>query len=263
MTTSLGSPVQYRLPVGDESIPLNDYIGNRIALRYTGEIYCIECGRRTNKSFNQGYCYPCFQTLAACDMCIMKPETCHYHAGTCREPHWGEANCLQHHYVYLANSSGIKVGITRGTQLPTRWIDQGASQALAIFRVANRLLSGKLEVALKAHVSDRTDWRRMLKAKPEVVDLRSARDELLPLVKKELMEIQGKGAAAGVELLTDAEPVDIDYPVEVYPDKVKTMNFDKHPTVEGILHGIKGQYLILDGGVLNIRKFAGYRVRFG
>ncbi len=262
MLASFESPIHYQLPVDDELISLNDQIGGHISLQYTGEIHCIECGNRTNKSFNQGHCYPCFISLASCDMCILKPETCHYHAGTCREPEWGEEHCMQKHYVYLANSSGIKVGITRGTQIPTRWIDQGASQALPIFRVGNRLLSGKIEVAIKAHVSDRTDWRKMLKAEPDKVDLVAKRDELVLATENEIRHIKDEYCASGIELLPEAEPVSFRYPVDVYPDKVKSLNFDKTPVIEGLLQGIKGQYLILDTGVLNIRKFAGYQIIF-
>ena len=260
MVTTLESPVVYRLPLDDELIPINDYIGSKISLQYTGNIHCIACGRKTNKSFNQGYCYPCFQSLAACDMCIMKPETCHYHQGTCREPEWGEQHCMQDHYVYLANSSGIKVGITRKPQIPIRWIDQGASQALPIFRVASRLLSGKIEVAIKEHVSDRTDWRKMLKSKPEEMDLIHQRDVLISVAEEKIERIKDEYNGAALELLSDEVAVQIDYPVETYPDKVKAFNFDKTPEVEGQLQGIKGQYLILDTGVLNIRKFSGYEV---
>ena len=120
MRTQLNQTVQYHLPVGDELVDMNTLIGSQIKLTYTSEINCIACGRKTKKSFNQGYCYPCFSSLAQCDMCIVKPETCHYFAGTCREPQWGETHCMQDHYVYLANSSGIKVGITRGSQIPMR-----------------------------------------------------------------------------------------------------------------------------------------------
>ena len=170
---------------------------------------------------------------------------------------------MQDHYVYLANSSGIKVGITRGTQIPTRWIDQGASQALPVFRVSDRLLSGKIEVAIKAHVSDRTDWRKMLKAEAESVNLSEKRDELLLAAEKEIQQIKKEYADADIEFLSDAEPVSISYPIETYPEKVKSLNFDKTPEIDGLLQGIKGQYLILDTGVLNIRKFAGYQITFG
>lgn len=253
--------VQYQLPLDEQRIPLNDYIGKNIRLEYLGEIHCVECGRKTKKSYNQGFCYPCFQSLAKCDMCIMKPETCHYTEGTCREPEWGEEFCMQDHYVYLANSSGIKVGITRGTQIPTRWIDQGASEALAIFKVSNRLLSGKIEMVIKKHVSDRTDWRKMLKGSPEHIDLSARRDELIKASEKELKEIEQQFGKSEIELL-DEKQININFPVESYPEKVKSLNFDKTPEIEGVLLGIKGQYLILDCGVLNIRKFGGYNINF-
>lgn len=261
MVTTHGSPVQYQLPLDNELIPLNDYIGKHIKLSYLGEIHCVECGRKTSKNYNQGFCYPCFQSMAKCDMCIMKPETCHYHEGTCREPKWGEEFCFQEHYVYLANSSGIKVGITRGTQIPTRWIDQGASEALPIFKVTNRLLSGKIEMAIKKHVSDRTDWRKMLKGSPDNLDLAAKRDELIAASEKELKKIEKEFGQAEIELL-DEKTIQIDFPVEHYPEKVKSLNFDKTPEIEGILQGIKGQYLIFDNGVLNIRKFGGYNITF-
>ncbi|MDH5776773.1 MAG: DUF2797 domain-containing protein, partial [Gammaproteobacteria bacterium] len=155
MKTTLASPVDYKLPVGDELVKLNEVIGKKLSIKFLDEINCVHCGRKTNKSFSQGYCYPCFKSLAQCDMCIVKPETCHFHEGTCREPEWGEQHCFQDHYVYLANSSGVKVGITRGSQIPTRWIDQGASSAIAVFRAKDRLVSGRLEVILKQHIADK------------------------------------------------------------------------------------------------------------
>ena len=261
LESNVDSPVQYQLPLDDELVALNPYIGKKIKLSYQGEIHCVECGRKTNKNYNQGFCYPCFQSLAKCDMCIMKPETCHYHEGTCREPEWGDEFCFKDHYVYLANSSGIKVGITRGTQIPTRWIDQGASEALPIFKVSNRLLSGKLEMAIKEHVSDRTDWRKMLKGSPEHVDLAAKRDELVQAAEKEIKQIEKEFGKSEIELL-DEKQININFPIEHYPEKVKSLNFDKTPDIEGVLQGIKGQYLILDTGVLNIRKFGGYLVEF-
>jgi len=265
MLTSMGSssdaPIEYELPLDQERIPLNAYIGKNIKLTYLEEIHCQECGRKVSKSYNQGFCFPCFKSLAKCDMCIMKPETCHYHTGTCRQPEWGEEFCFKEHYVYLANSSGVKVGITRGTQIPTRWIDQGASEALPIFRVSNRLLSGKLEMAIKEHVSDRTDWRKMLKGSAEHVDLASKRDELVSLAKKEIQEIEAKFGKSEIEFLNEKQ-IQLNFPVESYPEKVKSLNFDKTAEIEGTLQGIKGQYLILDIGVLNIRKFGGYLIEF-
>ena len=252
-------PVQYQLPIGENLLPMNEHIGQTIKLSYKNEIHCVSCGRKTNKSFAQGHCYPCFRRLACCDLCIMKPETCHYAAGTCREPTWGEQHCFIPHYVYLANSSAIKVGITRGTQVPTRWIDQGASQALAIFQVANRLQSGLLEVVIKNHVSDRTDWRKMLKAAGEPLDLKAIADELIEKCSPQIAAIKTQQGDHAIQRVEE-EVVTIDYPVTQYPEKIKSLNFDKQPEITGTLMGIKGQYLILDTGVLNIRKFSGYNI---
>jgi len=259
-TSLVKGEAHYELPVGDELIPMNNIIGNLIKLKYEDEIHCIGCGRKTNKSFNQGFCFPCFKSLAQCDMCIMKPETCHFAEGTCREPEWAEAHCMQDHFVYLANSSGIKVGITRGTQIPTRWIDQGASQALPIFKVKNRLLSGQIEVVIKQHVSDKTSWQRMLKGVPDSVDLIARRDELVAECQKEIKQIEKNAGSDGVHLLDKEKQIEIGFPVTEYPVKVSSFNFDKKPLVEGTLMGIKGQYLIFDTGVINIRKFGGYKV---
>ncbi len=260
LRTAHDDPVYYHLPLDETDIPLNPLIGSEIALVHEGEIHCIACGRKTNKSFNQGYCYPCFRDLPECDSCIVKPEKCHYAAGTCRDPAWGEQHCLQDHIVYLANSSGLKVGITRASQVPTRWIDQGATQALPVFRVADRLLSGKIEVILKQHVADRTDWRKMLKGVAEPLDLPAQRDELLARCTAELDALEADEGEGRIARLPDAEPLTLHYPVTQYPAKVASLNLDKTPEITGTLLGIKGQYLILDSGVLNVRKFAGYRV---
>jgi len=262
MIVELASPVRYQLPLGEHRVCLNDYLGQSIQLHYQGEIACANCGRLTKKSYSQGFCFVCMRKLAQCDMCIMKPETCHYAAGTCREPEWGEAHCMKPHVVYLANSSGLKVGITRQTQVPTRWIDQGASQALPIMRVQTRLHSGLVEVLLKQHVADKTDWRKMLKGDPEVRHLPAERDRLLGETAHELQALEAELGADSIEYLPDADVVTIQYPVLEYPKTIKSHNFDKNPLVEGRLLGIKGQYLIFDTGVINIRKFGSYRVAF-
>lgn len=260
MLTRLDETVQYQLPIGDNKVDMNALIGQHINLHHSGAINCIACGRATKKSFSQGYCYPCFQSLAQCDSCIIKPELCHYANGSCREPEWGEQNCFIDHYVYLANSSSIKVGITRGTQIPTRWMDQGAVQALPIFRVKDRLTSGLVEVIIKNHVTDKTSWQRMLKGRPDTVNLATRRDELFTSCEQELKAVIQQQGDDAVHYLYNEQPVDIHYPVETYPVKVKSFNFDKSPEVSGLLQGIKGQYLILDSGVLNIRKFGGYDI---
>jgi hypothetical protein len=260
MRVEEGDPIQYTLPLGDESVAVNPLLGNTIVVRHTGDIHCVACGRKTAKSFNQGHCFPCFRRLASCDACIVRPERCHYHLGTCREPEWGQAHCLRPHVVYLANSSGVKVGITRATQVPTRWIDQGAAQALPIARVASRRLSGLMEVAFKEHVSDRTNWRRMLKGEPEAVDLKASRDALFAQCDETLSGLTDEYDQVDPEMIADAECRDFRYPVLEYPAKVTAINLDKNPRAEGTLLGIKGQYLILDTGVLNIRKYGGYEI---
>ena len=260
MRVAQGDPVSYTLPVGGESVALNPLLGNRIGIRFTGNIHCVACGRATAKSFNQGHCYACFRRLASCDGCIMSPQRCHYHLGTCREPGWGEANCMRPHVVYLANSSGVKVGITRESQVPTRWIDQGAVQALPIARVASRRMSGLVEVTIKEHVSDRTDWRRMLKGEPEAADLNASRAALFAICDAKLKHLADEHDRVEPELIADAKTSSFCYPVIEYPAKITAINLEKTPQAEGSLLGIKGQYLILDTGVLNIRKYGGYEV---
>jgi hypothetical protein len=262
MRTQLDKPDRYELLLSDEVASLNAMIGKEIKLNYTGRIVCVHCGRVTKKSFNQGYCYPCFSSLAQCDMCIMKPETCHYTAGTCREPIWGETFCMQTHYVYLANSSGIKVGITRQNQIPTRWIDQGAVQALPIFKAQFRHISGLIEVAIAKHISDKTSWQKMLKNNVEAIDLIGKRDELVEVCKPELADITGRFGVNAFEYLQNEQALDIHYPANRYPDKVKSFNLDTNPVVSGVLEGIKGQYLLLDTGVINLRKYTGYEIVF-
>lgn len=261
MAVLLSDTAQYEMVLDEHRVDMNALIGQNITLTHTGTINCHACQRVTKKSFSGGYCYPCSQKLAQCDLCIMKPETCHYAAGTCREPEWGEQFCMQDHYVYLANSSGLKVGITRGNQIPTRWIDQGATQALPIFRVSTRYQSGLVEVIFKNHVADKTDWRKMLKGNAEPMDLEQRRQELMSACEAEIAELKTRFGDDAITILTEEDQVEINYPVEQHPEKVKSQNFDKTPEISGVLQGIKGQYLILDTGVLNIRKFTGYQVK--
>ncbi|ABY97453.1 TPA: DUF2797 domain-containing protein [Pseudomonas putida] len=261
MAVSLQAPVvQYSFRLDDTQVPVNPLIGQRLRLEYLGAIHCSHCGKRTKTSFSQGYCYPCMTKLAQCDVCIMAPEKCHYDAGTCREPSWGEQFCMTDHVVYLANSSGIKVGITRATQLPTRWLDQGASQALPIMRVATRQQSGLVEDVLRSQVPDRTNWRALLKGDAEVLDLPAIREQIFDACADGLRELQGRFGLQAIQPLPDAEVVQMKYPVEAYPKKIVSFNLDKDPVAEGTLLGIKGQYLIFDTGVINIRKYTAYQL---
>lgn len=249
---------QYSLRVGQQQLPLNPRIGSPLSLSFTGRILCCHCGKPTKKSYAQGHCFVCMQKLASCDMCIMKPETCHFAQGTCREPQWGLEHCFVPHFVYLANTSGIKVGITRHTQLPTRWLDQGATQGMPLFRVNSRYLSGLIEVTLAQLIADKTNWQAMLKGDNEALDLPAAAKSLLPQIQDRLHELDDTKQFI-IEPLTIAT-TQIHYPVLEYPTKINSLNFDKTATISGTLLGIKGQYLLFDTGVINIRKFTGYEV---
>lgn len=251
--------VEYSLPVGDTLIPLNPQIGKTLTLRHTGNIFCQNCGKKTKKSYSQGHCYVCMSKLASCDLCIMKPETCHFAQGTCREPSWGEANCMIPHYVYLSNTSGIKVGITRHTQLPTRWIDQGATQGLPIFKVRSRYISGLIEIALAKFIADKTHWQAMLKGNADAQDLKARAQILLPDIEQVLADIRAEHGEDAFEAL-ELDIQEIHYPIDMFPSKIKSYNFDKVPEIQDTLIGIKGQYLIFENGVINIRKFGAYEI---
>ncbi|HDZ57456.1 MAG TPA: DUF2797 domain-containing protein [Pseudomonas xinjiangensis] len=254
--------VQYSLPVGSETIALNACLGRTVRLEALGDIYCVHCARRTKTSFSQGYCYPCFTKLPQCDLCIMSPERCHYDQGTCRDPAWGEQFCMSDHIVYLANSSGAKVGITRATQLPTRWIDQGASQALPIMRVSLRRHSGLVEDLLRRQVGDKTNWRALLRGVPDPLNLTELRDTLLSGAREGMDALHLEHGLQAFQPLAEAEVMEIRYPVLEYSPKPKSANLAKEPVLEGTLLGIKGQYLLLDTAVINIRKYTGYNVAF-
>jgi len=253
--------VQYTLVLGEQSVPLNAFIGQQVRLEHLGQINCSHCGRKTKKSYSQGYCFPCMQKLPQCDLCIMSPERCHFDAGTCRDEAWGQAFCMQPHIVYLANSSGLKVGITRVNQMPTRWLDQGAAQAMPVMQVATRKLSGDVETVLKQYVADKTNWRKLLKGDAEHVDLAHAADVLLNQAEADLEALLGNLNHTDYQWL-DTPAISMRYPVLEYPTKIVSHNLDKEPVLEGRLMGIKGQYLIFDTAVINIRKYSSYLVQF-
>jgi len=251
MQTRLGDVAQYALVLDDIPIDMNARIGETIRLTFGGVINCIACGRETKKSFGQGFCYPCFRIAPEASECIIRPELCRAHEGVARDMAWAERHCLVEQIVYLARSSAIKVGITRASQMPTRWIDQGATDAIVFARVPNRYMAGMLEVALKEHLTDRTNWQRMLKNDVIDADLVATKATLIDALDPALRRFVD----------ADDTVCAIDYPVERYPEKVRSTGFDKQPEIEGCLAGIKGQYLIFDDSrVLNIRKHNGYRI---
>lgn len=259
MQVTADSPVSYRLALGDQLIDFNALLGRRLRLEFSGAIRCTHCSRPTKKSFNQGYCYPCFQKLAQCDRCIMSPELCHFHLGTCREPEWGEEHCMRPHIVYLANSSGLKVGITRATQVPTRWIDQGAINAIPLIAVSSRYMSGLIEDVLRQWLGDRTNWRKMLKHDVEAIDLEEERVALKQKALGSIADLQQAHPNESFEWLEDPSQ-HFEYPHLNWPEKIKTYNLDKTPEITDTLMAIKGQYLIFENACLNIRKYTAYEV---
>lgn len=266
MAVKHSDPVEYGLVLHANGTAItglpavNDFLGKTLTLHFTGNISCIGCQRKIPKTYNQGYCFPCVQKLAACDMCIVKPHNCHYEHGTCREPEWGLANCFIPHIVYLANSSGIKVGVTKEKNVTTRWIDQGAVQSVPILRVQSRLQAGLLESAIAELVNDKTDWRKMLRGANDTHDLAAKRNELFAELATTIQNIAAKFTFGAIELLT-SEPINnFNYPVLEYPQKITSLCFEKNPTINDTLLGIKGQYLIFASGVINIRKYTGYEI---
>lgn len=253
MPVQLGNPVRYSLVLGSDTLDINAHLGERISLRFDGRINCVVCGKETKKVFGQGFCYPCFRSSPENSECIIRPELCEGHLGKGRDPQWELAKHVQPHIVYLALTSAIKVGVTRVDNIPSRWIDQGAWKVIRFAETPYRQLAGEIEVFLKDYLTDKTDWRKMLKdERDENLDLLDEKNRLLDVLPPEFGEF----------FCEDDEVVEISYPVLEYPAKVNSIGFDKEPNIEGRLVGIRGQYLILDGGrVLNLRKHSGYWIR--
>lgn len=261
MRVEAAMPVAYRLADGFHDAArrapdreLNGLLGARVELRFAGTITCVACGRAIAKTFGEGYCFPCFTTLAEADQCILKPHLCHFHDvnNPCRDNEFAMAHCFQPHVLYASLTSAFKVGITRRANLPGRWIDQGAVEAIALAVLPSRRDVGLVEHALAQRFPDRTHWMRMLREERPAGDL--------PAFAAEVVAALGEMGVAGV--LPGAERVAhaFTYPVRRYPDKVKSLDLAKLGTVAGTLEGIKGQYLLLGTGVINLRKYTGYAV---
>ena len=252
---SNGGLVEYSLTMnGEAKLPLNSLLGKKISWSYQGQINCIHCGARTKKAVGQGSCWPCFNNLACNDLCIMKPETCHYAKGTCRQPKWADEHCMTDQALYLARSSGVKIGITRGGNHLTRWADQGASEALVLGLFPNRLDVGKAEKAISSSgISDRTGWQKMLKH--DVAD--TAFEPIIEQVHEILTDEQKQ------YLLETPQAIQLEYPHLQWPTKIKSVKLDKVPIYTATLIAIKGQYLIFDTNeVFNVRAHSGYNIAF-
>jgi hypothetical protein len=252
MQTEFSNPIAYYLVFENSFLNLNQLLGKELEIVHQG-YQCLECGKK-KKIFRQGFCYDCFMGSASAGDWIMKPELSTAHLDIeDRDLDYEKKVQLQPHIVYLALSSEVKVGVTRKTQVPTRWIDQGAIQAIPIVEVPNRYLAGITEVALKSLYADKTNWQKMLKGEIPAVDLISERNGLKYVIPKEVQEYYHPESNDLYEL---------QYPVLEYPKKVTSLNLDKSPNFSGKLMGVKGQYLIFeDGTVFNIRTYEGYVVR--
>jgi hypothetical protein len=233
---------------------LNELLGSNIQIKFTGKLNCVACGVVTKKFFGQGFCYKCFISSPESSECIIRPELCRAHLGEGRDVEWEQENHNQPHFVYLAVSDVVKVGVTRATQIPTRWIDQGAAYAIRLAEVPYRQLAGEIEVALKSEFTDKTNWRKMLQNQiDESIDLVQVKWELEELLPTDYSQY----------LTEDDEIIELTYPVLEFPQKVTSIGLEKQPEIKGKLMGIKGQYLIFDGGrVFNVRNHSGFEVEF-
>lgn len=251
MQTEFSNPIQYYLVFENSFLNLNQILDKTLEITFEG-YQCLECHKK-KKIFRQGFCYDCFMSSASAGDWIMEPELSTAHLDIeDRDLDYEKRVQLQPHIVYLALSSEVKVGVTRKTQVPTRWIDQGAVEAIPIVEVPNRYLAGITEVALKNHYADKTNWQKMLKNEYNPVDLVAERLKLEYLIPKEVQEYFYS---------TQAHLYELQFPVLSYPSKVTSLNLDKTPNFTGKLKGIKGQYLLFeDGTVFNIRTFEGYVV---
>lgn len=238
-----------------EKISLNQFVGKTIQLTFSGEIRCINCGAITKKSFGGGACYKCFITKAEFDLCILKPENCHFHLGTCREPEWGQKHCFKKHVVYLANTSGLKVGITKENPFTKRWVDQGAVAALPILEVNSRLEAGLVEVKFAKYISDKTSWQKIISSTPVEIDLIEKSQELFSYINLDKLKIN-------YQKINDKKIYNIQYPILEYPTKKISLKPDPQKPIEGKLLGIRGQYLLFPQGALNVRTYEGYKVSF-
>ena len=252
MISQHSDPVKYQIPLDNDRVPISECLDKIIKITFLNEINCIECNRKINKTFAQGYCYPCFIDSPQTSECILRPELCRAHEGESRDMEWSKKHCLQDHLVYLSLTAGAKIGVTRATQIPTRWIDQGAAQALKFAKTSNRYEAGCIEVQMKNHISDRTAWQRMLKNEiDDSINLYTVKDKLVDVIDEKYRSF----------ILDDETIETFSYPHISFPDKIKSLDLLKIDRIQGRLIAIKGQYLLFDDNtVLNIRKHTGFKI---
>ncbi|MCH1453064.1 MAG: DUF2797 domain-containing protein [Flavobacteriaceae bacterium] len=247
MITEIGSPIRYYLNLESDFLEMNQLLDQTVKINFLGT-QCLSC-HDSKPIFRQGFCKNCFFENPSAGDWIMRPELSKAHLGEeDRDLEYEKKVQLQPHSVYLALSSHLKVGVTRKTQIPTRWIDQGAHQAVGILEVPNRYLAGVAEVSLKEHFSDKTNWRKMLQNDYEEILWTTAINQAIDALPKDLKP----------HIIRDQLVTELQFPVLQYPEKVKSLNLEKENSYSGVLKGIKGQYLIFeDQTVYNIRSNEG------
>lgn len=250
MQTEIGTPIQYYLVFESDFLNINQILNKELSIDFIKH-QCLNCGN-DRPIFRQGFCKNCFFETPSAGDWIMRPELSTAHLDKeDRDLAYEKRVQLQPHIVYLANSSNVKVGVTRKTQVPTRWIDQGAHEAIEIVEVPNRYLAGITEVALKDHIGDKTNWRKMLTNTVDDENLVEWRNKLKQYIPEEARQY----------FIENNTETHMQFPVLQYPEKVKSLNLDKTPNFKGTLKGIKGQYLIFnDNTVFNVRSNEGYYV---
>jgi hypothetical protein len=251
MTVSHSSPVSYTLML-DKAVEMNALIGKSLSVQWLQRISCVRCGKDTSKSYGEGFCFPCFESAPESSPCIIRPELCRAHLGEGRDVVWEDTHHNCPHVVYLVAGDVVKVGVTRATQIPTRWIDQGATRAIICAETSNRFEAGQLEVALKEFFTDKTSWQKMLKnVLDESIDLSDEKWRVFDELPSDLRNFFSE----------DDQVTEMQYPVSAYPIKLQSVNLEKQNRLEGKLEGIKGQYLIFSGGIVcNIRRHTGFEV---
>lgn len=235
---------------------LNYHIGKKVSIEFTGRLECIDCRKLVKKFYAPGLCYVCMMSSALNSPCIINPELCEAHLGKGKVPEWEEKHHNKPHVVYLANSGGLKVGVTRVDQIPSRWIDQGADEAVILALTPYRQLAGHIEVTLKNVLSDKTNWRAMLKnIKDTSIDLLAEKRKYSQWLVQSQEEFE--------HFLSEDDTIyQLNYPTTVLTSSIQSIKLDKQSKIDGILTGIKGQYMIFDEKtVLNIRSHAGYEVQ--
>ena len=247
-----GQPIEYSLVLDGKLTPISHRVGKNVSIKFLGKIECIDCRRDIKKTYGDGYCYPCFRDLPENDLCMVKPELCEHEFGDKSDVEYFQKYCNIDHFVYLSLTSGVKVGVTRYFNIPSRWIDQGAIKALIIAKTPQRKFAGQVEVALAKYMADKTNWRKMLTGEIQQTDLKEFRKKALEWIPSNLQDY----------IKQDEIIHELNYPIKKFPKKISSHNLEKETELSGILTGIKGQYLMFGNKVINLRKYTGYYIEF-